>query len=419
MNESELQHVVAQYESALQQGTLQFFDSLTLLDIYDYYHSHSQPLNAAACLHHALRLHPDNIYVLVTYANFLLDQGQPIQAIAVVDAIPQKDHPEVSLFWAESNLLQGKINEAEKFFEKARLTTDQDADQFSVEVAQFYLDYNLPTPALKWLRRVSPTSPQRLQTLQLMANAYSQLSNLPAAISCLNNAIDANPYDEHLWTDLATLYVALQRHNEALASADYALAINPNNPDALRLKIQTLSQLLRPDEAQNCATAIQNDQNTPPELLEVAAQLPLMAGKPVAAQTLLQQALRQTSPVDPRRPSLLWNLAIAHLLKNDVDQAVSLAIASAQSSQTVIPTLAQLAQLAAENNMHQEAIQIIRQIEQSPTFAVADAEQLAETLATLGLYEPCANVWQIIFQHENQFQAHLQPILNKAHARLA
>ncbi len=245
---------VSVYEQAVNKGSSIYMDANDLLDIYDYYVDHQRELDAEACLHTALRIHPDNEDVLVTYAIFLRSLGKREAAYKVVKGIENQDAPDVLIFYGENELNKANIEKAERYFDAIPEDVQPYQWRLQYDVAQVYFDYGFYQKANIWLDKCdNPQNPEFRQVLELRAKICYNLGQYSKAEQFMNKSIDLNPYDEMSWIYLSEIQLKLEKYDKVIESTEYALVINADAKQAIRNK---LLALLNRDDAYDCTDAL-------------------------------------------------------------------------------------------------------------------------------------------------------------------
>ncbi|MEB3229432.1 MAG: tetratricopeptide repeat protein, partial [Leptolyngbyaceae bacterium] len=86
---------------------------------------------------------------------------------------------------------------------------------------------------------LSPVALQA-QALQGRGDALLNHGYIGAALDNLQQAAETDPSNPDLWVGLGQILAQLQRQQEAIASFDRALALDPNHPGAQRAKAASL-----------------------------------------------------------------------------------------------------------------------------------------------------------------------------------
>ena len=98
-------------------------------------------------------------------------------------------------------------------------------------------------------RQVIAVQPRDFNASQLLGHIALQRSDYPDAERWLSGAIDVNPSNAAVRSNLAAALIALRRPREALAHCDRAIALNPHSPEAHFNRGNALCALDRPQEA--------------------------------------------------------------------------------------------------------------------------------------------------------------------------
>ena len=232
---------VKEYEQAVKSGKSFYMDSNDLLDVYDYYIDNQRELDAAACLHKALLLHPKNEDVLVAYAICLRSLDKRVEAINVIKSVENQSHPDVLLFYGENELSKANLDGAEGFFNA--IPHDEQPYQWRMQydIAQIYFDYGYYQKANEWLDKCDDSkNPEYRQVQELRAKICFTLGQYAQAEQLINKSIDANPYDETSWLLLSDVQLMTEQYGKALESIEYVLAFNTKSKQAIRNKLFAL-----------------------------------------------------------------------------------------------------------------------------------------------------------------------------------
>lgn len=251
-NSDEFKKKLQQYREMLQSGERVYFDADTLLDIAEYFDATHRHDLARDCANYAHHLHPDEALPLIYMARLSLDDGKLDQAKQMASAVIEKECYEYYLLHGEILLYQLDINKANAFFNQA-LTKIEESDfsDFLTDVAAIFLDYEYPLRALKWLEKIDGGSyDARCQLLE--AECYLNLEEYEKVYELLKHILDNNPYDIQAWILQAETQYSHAHYEEAIESCDFALAIDPNNEHALKIKGCASEDLHEEEKAHAC-----------------------------------------------------------------------------------------------------------------------------------------------------------------------
>jgi putative PEP-CTERM system TPR-repeat lipoprotein len=148
--------------------------------------------------------------------------------------------------------------------------------------------------------------------------------NTASALESANHAAKINPEYLSTFFLLGDLHRALNQIDEALASYDRALALKPDDYDALASKAMTLLSVQRDKEAEDVVSRLGKLRPQAPQTNYLSAYLKHRQGNDKEAANLLQLALRE-APNSPQI-NLLYG-TVNYALKND-----QIALSSLQKS---------------------------------------------------------------------------------------
>lgn len=148
---------------------------------------------------------PENIPVRIKYAEALSKAGRTKEAAAA--------------FESGATLLkeQGRIEDFLKVAERLLFHRPEDA-QLSREIAALYLERNDPKRALSKLQLCFKADPKDCATLELLAEAFNQLGQLPKTISVLR--------------EVARIHQEANRHEDRARTLKKILELDPGDAEA-------------------------------------------------------------------------------------------------------------------------------------------------------------------------------------------
>lgn len=164
-----------------------------------------------------------------------------------------------------------------------------------VETLQSGLDHHRAgrlAEAEQAYRLVLEMHPRNAQAMHLLGLVAFQVDQPAAAAKCVESAIKVDAMQAPFWADLAEIYRALSRMDEAVAAYRRALEINPNMADAWTHFGTMLDTLGEHDEALSCyRKALEVDPKYAGAYAFLGLSL-LQRGQIDAAQQQLETAVR-------------------------------------------------------------------------------------------------------------------------------
>ena len=248
----EFEQLLATYEEARQRGESIFLDSEQLTDIAEYYHWMGRSDDAVAVADQALSMYEGATAPLVLKARIaLLTHNDPKGALALAEQIEDKYDLDYYYIKAEIFIAINKAEEADLYLETCLdQVGDNDYEDFLLDVATLFVDYEQTTLARKWLERSEETElndyQETLGRILYFEKSYEE------SIRIFERLIDESPYTVYYWDMLACNQLALGQPHDTITSCEFALAINPNEESALLYKGQALMRLKNYEEAITC-----------------------------------------------------------------------------------------------------------------------------------------------------------------------
>lgn len=226
-------------------------DADELTDIADYYSYIGNEDKAIAVVSMAKRMFPDSIAPISFLAHEALNNQNIKEAKRLIEQIIDKSDIEYKLLSIEILVAENHVQEAEGQLQVLMEGMDDERfEDFIIDVANIYLGYNMPEKAEQWLNRNKGC--EMAEYKELRAKVLLASERIEECINVFNELIDQNPFSIKYWNALATVQFITGNYEEAINSSDYTLAINPNCPDGLFTKGNSLYHLDRYEEALKC-----------------------------------------------------------------------------------------------------------------------------------------------------------------------
>ncbi len=317
----DFQQLVKSYEASVESGEAIFLDADDMVDIADYYNMKNESERADIVIEEGLALYPNHVLLNVYMARKALVQEDVDLAETYAERIDDKDAPDYHYLKAEILIAQNRIDEADDYLRNygKRVEADEYED-FVKDVANLYIDYAICDKAYEWMMRTKGDDSDDFK--ELMGRTLIGLGKYKDSEHIFNELVDHNPFSKHYWIALATAQFMNEDYNAAITSAEYAIAIDPNDPDSLLAKANGLLKLTNYEKALEFFTRFSqvcpDDASGP--LYQAACLVNL--GRNQEAIPLLQSALTMDVDSNETKAQIYQELALAYSAIGELDRAL-------------------------------------------------------------------------------------------------
>ena len=244
----EFHQLLNTYEAAVNAGEPVFMDAEELVDIADYYQYTNRKDEAEDVISLALSLSPGDCAPLTYRIHEALFQGDTQKAWEWLDQIIDKDEPDYIYNRTEILITEGRIEEADEYLREIfRDLPPEEQQDFVVDVASIFTEYGQPEWAMMWMAKAKQEDSADFK--EIMARTLFGLGKYEDSQRLFNELIDANPFSKNYWNALASAQFMNEDYNEAIQSSEYAIAIDPEDPESLIAKANGLYRLNNFEEA--------------------------------------------------------------------------------------------------------------------------------------------------------------------------
>lgn len=238
----EFRTILNNYEESVTSEHSTYMDVDDLTDIADFYHFTGKDQQADDAITLALSLYPNATLPNVFKARQALTTGDIDTAQECVAQIENTDDPEYHYIQAELLLAQDKVEEADNYLRQYFNTVPPDEYQdFVMDVANIYSDYGLNDKAFEWMMRTKGDNSKDFQ--ELMARTLFGVGKYQDSARIFNELLDKDPYSKRYWNALACAQYMYEDYNGSVTSSEYAIAIDPNDQEAILNKANALNRL--------------------------------------------------------------------------------------------------------------------------------------------------------------------------------
>ena len=228
------------YEAALNTGKPVYLDPDELTDIAEYYHLHGQLNKALAAIDQAILMFPGATQPLAFRARVAILLEDNVQtALQYAEQIEDKADLDYFYIMAEIMIASGNDEQANRYLkEKSTEINNDDIDDFYLDVAVLFADYDNMTLAKHWLSLVTDTHSDDYH--ELKGRIAMGQGNFTESERIFNKLIDSDPYHAPYWNLLASAQYLHNDVSSSIESSDFSLAINPDDVDAILNKANAL-----------------------------------------------------------------------------------------------------------------------------------------------------------------------------------
>ncbi len=317
----DFKELLKSYEASVESGDTMFLDADDLVDIADYYNMKDEPERAIDVVEQGLALYPEHVLLNVFMARKALSEENVEEAERYAERIDDKDAPDYHYLRAEILIAQDRIKEADDYLRNYGKTVEADEyEDFVKDVANLYVDYDVSEKAYEWMMRTKGDNSDDFK--ELMGRALFGLGKYKDSERIFNELIDHNPFSKQYWTALATAQFMNEDYNASITSSEYAIAIDPSDPDGLLTKANGLMKLTNYEQALEYFKRF--SKACPEEVIGPLNQSICLVdmGRYKEAIPLLEQALTMIDDSNEHAPQIYQELAYAYSANGELDRAL-------------------------------------------------------------------------------------------------
>jgi len=207
-----------------------------LTDIAEYYMTGKQDAKANRAIKAAIDMHPDSVDPQIFLARQKMFYGRLDEARGIIDALTEQEDMEVIYVRAEILIKEGRTAEASDYLLQQMEIMQDCLDTYLYDCAAIFMDYDQWEMAGEWMERLKDADPTHPRLPIMEAEIKMGLDDFESALPMLLTIVEDDPYCSEAWNLLAETYIALEKYPEALEAADYSLAINPQDSNAILMK---------------------------------------------------------------------------------------------------------------------------------------------------------------------------------------
>ena len=409
----ELQSLVREYHNNLSGVSIPFWMEVPdFLDILDHFEQTQQTVEAEICLRIALRMHPDNAEILMRKVYRLKNDGRWHDAEALVNQIADQDNLDVQFFLAEKALSELRFFDANTIYENLIAREKENAaqefgeqieeqtslDDLYLEIAELFLDYGSEVFAKKFLQLLDKTSPLYPRVQLLESEILMRYGTPFYGIEQVEQVIDEDPYNVDAWVLRAELANDIKDYPKCLEAAEYALAISPKHPKALRMKAIAALGLEKWNTVLKVYKTYHDIEPNDYTMSLSVGEIYLNRNKIPQARAALQHAMKNCANDNPDKQRISLDLAMSYAMEGDIRKAY---VCVATLSSLGVPhdeMLLQAVRVAITYGFLPFATELLRMRNLEVPIADERNVQLAQLLHESQLHSDFKTNWEELFQ---------------------
>ena len=409
----ELQSLVREYHNNLSGVSIPFWMEVPdFLDILDHFEQTQQTVEAEICLRIALRMHPDNAEILMRKVYRLKNDGRWHDAEALVNQIADQDNLDVQFFLAEKALSELRFFDANTIYENLIAREKENAaqefgeqieeqtslDDLYLEIAELFLDYGSEVFAKKFLQLLDKTSPLYPRVQLLESEILMRYGTPFYGIEQVEQVIDEDPYNVDAWVLRAELANDIKDYPKCLEAAEYALAISPKHPKALRMKAIAALGLEKWNTVLKVYKTYHDIEPNDYTMSLSVGEIYLNRNKVPQARAALQHAMKNCASDNPDKQRISLDLAMSYAMEGDIRKAY---VCVATLSSLGVPhdeMLLQAVRVAITYGFLPFAAELLRMRNLEVPIADERNVQLAQLLHESQLHSDFKTNWEELFQ---------------------
>ena len=409
----ELQSLVREYHNNLSGVSIPFWMEVPdFLDILDHFEQTQQTVEAEICLRIALRMHPDNAEILMRKVYRLKNDGRWHDAEALVNQIADQDNLDVQFFLAEKALSELRFFDANTIYENLiarekenvaqefgeQLEEQTSLDDLYLEIAEIFLDYGSEVFAKKFLQLLDKTSPLYPRVQLLESEILMRYGTPFYGIEQVEQVIDEDPYNVDAWVLRAELANDIKDYPKCLEAAEYALAISPKHPKALRMKAIAALGLEKWNTVLKVYKTYHDIEPNDYTMSLSVGEIYLNRNKIPQARAALQHAMKNCASDNPDKQRIALDLAMSYAMEGDIRKAY---VCVATLSSLGVPhdeMLLQAVRVAITYGFLPFAAELLRMRNLEVPIADERNVQLAQLLHESQLHSDFKTNWEELFQ---------------------
>ena len=227
--EQELNHLVREYEAALENNAPTFHEEETYEQIIEYYEDKNQIEKANKVCDAALQHYAYSSELMIRKANLLILEKKHTEALVWIERARSFDPQNMSIYILRSDIYldEGKPKAAVRSLEQAMKVADEsDIPDLFLEIAEVYEandDYDKALDAIHDCLKINPFHQEALHKIWL---AVEMTKSFEKSVILHEQIIEQDPYSYLAWYNLGQSFEGLKYYEKAIDAYEFVIAIN-------------------------------------------------------------------------------------------------------------------------------------------------------------------------------------------------
>lgn len=234
-------NIIKKYEEARLVNEDIYMEPEELTDIAEFYYEKGNISQAIEAVEYAIKLFPNSTMPVIFRARIaLLEEHDCALAEKYANMVCDKSDLDYFYLIAEIMIVDGRASQADNYLRERMTHVDEDdiAD-FILDVATIFVDYEKYDLAEKWMEMSDDEDLPDYK--ELKGRIALGQGNYDTSELIFENMLNEDPYSNHLWNRLASAQMMHEKIDDSITSSEYAIAINPDDDEALLNKANALS----------------------------------------------------------------------------------------------------------------------------------------------------------------------------------
>ncbi|MBK8393435.1 MAG: tetratricopeptide repeat protein [Saprospiraceae bacterium] len=300
-------NLVSDFETRIEQGTLEYLDEKSINQLIDFYEREMQYDKAMEVVDLAIDQFQYRAEYLIAKAKLLFIESHLNESLEYIEKAELMAPGEREIICLKIKIYSHKkeFNKAKNLLEELR-NSSYGEDMIDLYVAEATIyesekNFDMMYIALKKALKINPSSREALEKFW---RAVEASKNYADSIAFHKSLIDENPYNHIAWFNLGMSYNYDWKYEKAIDALEFAFIIQPNFEAAYTECGELCLQIGDVEKALDIFTEANQKFGPDSELMVTCASCHLKLGQVEKAKNILQKAMK----IDPYNEEIYFYL---------------------------------------------------------------------------------------------------------------